>query len=135
MAMTQQTLNGWIECMFMFSVIWGLGGCLPASDRSGFSDIFRNLIAPVNDESQQPPNYVKLVKPLPDNGLVFDYCFDKKSNGWISWNQLAPTFNIPESAQFHEIIVPTTDSMFVLKHNYYLLYIFILFYFFISPVV
>jgi hypothetical protein len=112
-AMTQASLNGWIEALFCFAVIWGIGGCLPASDRTKFSDTFRAAIAPINDESQQPPNYVKLGKPLPENGLVFDYCFDKKSNGWVPWNQIAPSFAIPDSAQFHEVIVPTVDSMYV----------------------
>ncbi|KAK2956118.1 putative Dynein axonemal heavy chain 5 [Blattamonas nauphoetae] len=110
-AMTQASLTVWLECGFLFSLIWSMGGTILGSEREAFSEYLRGLLMGGGEEKDQHPNFVKFQKPLPDTGSVFDFVFDKKTNNWVPFNSIAPSFSIPDDAQFHEVIVPTTDSI------------------------
>ncbi|PNH07360.1 Dynein heavy chain 7, axonemal [Tetrabaena socialis] len=57
---------------------------------------------------------IKLTTPLPKEGLVYDYVWDKPKAVWRHWMDSpggAAELAIPESASFNEIIVPTVDTV------------------------
>ena len=46
----------------------------------------------------------------PEDGLLYDYCYDRKKNNWVDWQStLAKKFSIPSDASFVTIVVPTID--------------------------
>ena len=49
----------------------------------------------------------KLLKPVPDKGVVQDYVLDPVKVKWQSWESTLPSYEIPKDAPFSSIIVPT----------------------------
>ena len=49
--------------------------------------------------------------PLPERGSVFDVAYDAKKRGWTPWSQLVPQTEIAAKTEFHEIFVPTVDTV------------------------
>ena len=92
-----------IDGSFLFSLIWSLGCSTDAAGRQIFNTTLRELF-----EDPQAP---KVSAPVPDRGLVYDSCFDVNKAKWLGWLETIPNFQIPASAQFQEILVPTMDSI------------------------
>ncbi|KAJ3308630.1 Dynein heavy chain 3, axonemal [Boothiomyces sp. JEL0838] len=118
--------NSWIICVFIFSSIWSLGGTINQSSRSGFDLFLRNLLDG-NNKDFPIPEAIKIDKPLPPSGLVYDYMFekDKKSGGqWKLWVDTIDKYEIPPKAKFNSITIPTIDTArygylldTLIKHN------------------
>lgn len=45
-----------------------------------------------------------------EGNTVYDFTFSKESCGWIPWTQTIAPLEIPDTAQFADIIVPSADS-------------------------
>lgn len=41
---------------------------------------------------------------------MYDFCFNEKSRSWESWSEQFRDFVIEPKSQYHEIVIPTTDS-------------------------
>ncbi|KAF2360955.1 Dynein heavy chain AAA module D4 [Trinorchestia longiramus] len=110
-----------LESIFLFSVIWSLGGALNEPSRALFDVLLRELFqGPPSEESTKkyglskvidPPHEYQL--PIPDEGTVFDYRFVKEGRGyWQKWSEdLANASSIPRDAAPHEILVPTVETV------------------------
>jgi dynein heavy chain len=88
-----------LEPLFIFSVIWSIGCTTTPEGRSKFSDSVRQLMGKDNEHR------------MPNEGTVYDYCYDKSSKGWISWNDTVAEYQVDMKASYAEIIVPTFDSI------------------------
>ncbi|CAH8647966.1 unnamed protein product [Schistosoma rodhaini] len=85
--MSAQTVYLQIQALFLFSIIWSLGSCLPIESREKFDLFFRDLISGINQQYPKPKS-IKLTKlnSLPERKTIYDYWFDKNAQGsWIDW--------------------------------------------------
>ncbi len=78
----------WTQCVFIFSLVWSVGGTMTGPSRQKFSVFFRTLVSGTNQEHPNPKT-VKFSKSslFPERGIVFDYFF-QKSGLWASWEDL-----------------------------------------------
>ncbi|XP_022247843.1 dynein heavy chain 7, axonemal-like [Limulus polyphemus] len=119
---SEDTVCMWLECFFLFSAVWSLGGTLNETGRKSFNMIFRELMEGtlskeiqemVVESNKKIPFDLK--QPIPSKNTVFSYKFDRKAgeNGkWTRWqDQLEEVPPIPREAQVHQIIVPTIDTV------------------------
>lgn len=83
-----------IEGMFIYCVMWSLGGQLIDSARLKY-DAFVKKIAMI---------------ALPDPPL-YDYFYDLQGHRWESWASQVPAYAEPSPFKFYEVMVPTTDSV------------------------
>ena len=129
----------WLEGMFIFSLIWSLGGPLNNDSRIKFDYFLRKLMVEGIDEAEKnklglldttlPPSK-KYEVHLPQAESIYSYKFllekeelteeemaDKKNspNGnqfWEPWSlELNAAPPISKEVQFNEIIVPTIDTI------------------------
>ena len=49
--------------------------------------------------------------PIPSEGLVYDYMFDKAKKEWIVWTYTVPAYSVDNKLNYGEIVVPTFDSI------------------------
>ena len=49
--------------------------------------------------------------------ISFEICFDKNRKLWVNWIQLIPPFKIQKELLYHELIIPTSDSV---RNNFFL---------------
>lgn len=61
---------------------------------------------------------------------MHDFTFDKASCSWMPWMDSGAAQSIPESLSFHDIIVPTVDTVrcsqllqLLVTHNKHLLFV------------
>ncbi|TPX59932.1 hypothetical protein PhCBS80983_g02164 [Powellomyces hirtus] len=104
--------NMWLHCVFLFSAVWALGGTIDGDSRKKFDYFFRQLVDGNNSE-HPPPRNVKIEKPIPGAGLVYDYVFEKErkmGGGWKLWTDTIGKFEIAPKTKFNSITVPTVDT-------------------------
>eukprot|EP00762_Andalucia_godoyi_P002130 ANDGO_02526.mRNA.1 Dynein-1-beta heavy chain len=109
-----------IEPIFVFSLIWSIGGALDRTSRPKFDQFLRELL-----------RKQKSGVSIPKTGLVYDYYLDlgeaisaggeeedagKASIGrgpiqWKSWIETVPPVQLDPKLKFSDIIVPTMDSI------------------------
>jgi dynein heavy chain len=106
-----------VDGSFLMSLVWSLGCSTDAAGRQVFNTALRELL--------EDPQVPKISVPIPDRGLVYDSCFDVSKGKWLGWLETIPTFTIPATAQFQDILVPTMDSIryvhimtILLENNY-----------------
>uniref|UniRef100_A0A8C3ES90 Dynein axonemal heavy chain 3 n=1 Tax=Corvus moneduloides TaxID=1196302 RepID=A0A8C3ES90_CORMO len=102
-SLSNQQITSWLQALFLFALVWTIGGIIDADSRRKFDSFFRNLLNGMNEENPRPKN-VKLNKNniFPEKGasscLIFLFYF---------------TF-----LQVSELIIPTMETarqMFFLK--------------------
>ncbi|XP_055941760.1 dynein axonemal heavy chain 3-like [Argiope bruennichi] len=107
------TLRG-LQTLFVFSLVWTIGGTMNNNSRILFDDFFRSLL---NGDNEQHPKVktFKLTKAqlFPEDGLVYDFVFNVKSNSWIGWlNTLQKEdLDLPLYARINELIIPTNETV------------------------
>jgi dynein heavy chain len=84
-----------LDNLYIFSVLWSLGGCLVEESRPKFEEFLRGL----SD---------RLIPPLP----LFDQYYDRDIRQWNSWEVRvrAKGFELPADRKFSKILVPTVDT-------------------------
>lgn len=88
-----QVSTVWLQCILLFSVVWGFCPTLVSGSRKAFDNYFRSLLMGMVEEYPKPKAF-KLTKQqlFPERGTVFEWVYDKRNNGsWISWmDTMAP---------------------------------------------
>ena len=82
----------YIQCILLFSIVWGLCSVLVNDSRKAFDVYFRDILNGNNEDYPKPKGF-KLTKQqiFPDRATVFDWAYDKKNNGsWIMWMDTLP---------------------------------------------
>lgn len=67
--MTSQQITLWLQGLFLFALVWTVGGIIDADSRKKFDLFYRNLLTGMNDENPRPKS-VKLGKShiFPEKG-------------------------------------------------------------------
>ncbi|XP_031567893.1 dynein heavy chain 3, axonemal-like [Actinia tenebrosa] len=112
--MSASQITNWLQGLFLFSMVWSIGGTLNGDSRKKFDAFFRLLISGTDKDNQKPKD-IKMSKQnvFPDRGTVYDYYFVKQANGsWNNWIELTDKGKtpIPKDAKVSEITVETDDT-------------------------
>ncbi|KAI3380917.1 hypothetical protein SNEBB_002522 [Seison nebaliae] len=105
----------WIQGIFLFSVVWGIGATLDGQSRKKFDEYLRNIL--MNQNTDHPkPNVVKLSKSniFPDRSDVYSFLFRKVSAGhWDSWTELIDRERnkLDPDKKISDAIVTTTETV------------------------
>ncbi|XP_049869343.1 dynein axonemal heavy chain 3 [Pectinophora gossypiella] len=102
----------WLQCTFIFSLLWGLCASIDGESRKLFDTFFRKLLDG-NISSHPKPKCFKLTKNqlFPDKDLVFDFVYDKRNNGtWMPWAELEKEVPVPPNAKVNDIIILTNEN-------------------------
>ncbi|XP_050529641.1 dynein axonemal heavy chain 3 isoform X2 [Daktulosphaira vitifoliae] len=109
----------WLMCTTIFCIIWSIGATIKNDSQKKFDLFFRKLTLGNVEQYQKPASY-KLTKNhlFPDNGIVYDYIYDKKNNGtWILWSEKLDMKRIPADVKINELIIGTDETV---KQQYFL---------------
>ncbi|KXS21993.1 hypothetical protein M427DRAFT_494431 [Gonapodya prolifera JEL478] len=107
-AIKPQSPESTIEAVFIQSLIWSAGAALLDVDRTKFSDTLKKLC----ELPQVHTAAVAAVGQLPGNDKnLFDYYFDATALVWNHWSHYVPTYIHKPNTPFHEILIPTTDTI------------------------
>jgi dynein heavy chain len=117
----------WVECQFLFSVVWSIGSTLGQEGRDKFDEWLRQYVTedvvPTNITNENEKKYNKkrkLISMFPRKGSVFDFVYKMVGvkNSWLNWEtQIERSFEISKSSHFSNIVVPTTHTV---QHMYLL---------------
>ena len=101
----------------IFSLIWSVGAVIDQSFRPKFNELIIDMLSMVDVTQKfhldpeidfKPAKYqIKFV----DKNTVFEQVFDKKKNCWINWMKTIPAYTPNKQSEFHELIIPTIDSV------------------------
>jgi dynein heavy chain, axonemal len=83
-----------IEALFIYSVLWSVGGALVGDAKTKFDTFLKRI----SRES------------LPENSL-YECFYDIKSHRWEKWQSLVSPYAEPAPFKFYEVMVPTSDSV------------------------
>ncbi|XP_043082022.1 dynein axonemal heavy chain 3 [Puntigrus tetrazona] len=113
-SMTSQQVTLWLQALFVFAVVWSLGGTINGSSRKKFDVFYRNLITGTNTDHPRPHS-VKLTKNnvFPERGTVYDYYFHKQGPGqWNNWTESITKEDkvIPAGTNVSDLIIPTAET-------------------------
>ncbi|KAL5971244.1 Dynein heavy chain 7 axonemal [Taenia solium] len=105
-------LRLWTHASLLFSIVWGIGGCLDENSRIKFDDFIKPILGGKVPELPVPQSIGgRCDFQMPDTGLVYDYFFEFKSRGkWKHWNELSRGQSKFEGMEIRDIIVPTMDT-------------------------
>ncbi|XP_056119629.1 dynein axonemal heavy chain 3 [Rhinichthys klamathensis goyatoka] len=113
-SMTSQQVTLWLQALFLFAVVWSLGGTINGNSRIKFDTFYRNLVMGTITDHPRPQS-VKLNKSnvFPERGTVYDYYFHKQGPGqWNNWTESISKEDrvIPASAKVSDLIIPTAET-------------------------
>ncbi|XP_033740540.1 dynein heavy chain 3, axonemal-like isoform X1 [Pecten maximus] len=132
--LSNQQITLWLQGLFVFSLIWTVGGTITGDSRKKFDQYFRNILSGTDTEHPKPKS-IKITKSnmIPEKATIYDFSFEKKGGGnWIDWLDTIDraSMTIPNDAKVSEITVPTAEtarqSFFLetyLKHEQSMLFI------------
>uniref|UniRef100_A0A3Q3EKF3 Dynein axonemal heavy chain 3 n=1 Tax=Labrus bergylta TaxID=56723 RepID=A0A3Q3EKF3_9LABR len=112
--MSSQQITMWLQGLFLFGVVWTLGGTITGESRKRFDGFYRNLIMGMDDEHPRPKS-IKLKKNnlFPERGTVYDFYFHKDGQGqWNAWTDSITNEEnvIPAGANISDLIIPTMET-------------------------
>ncbi|GAA6232467.1 dynein heavy chain 3, axonemal [Lates japonicus] len=113
-SMSSQQITMWLQGLFLFAIVWTVGGTITGDSRKKFDVFYRNLIMGMDDEHPRPKN-IKLKKNniFPERGTVYDYYFHKDGQGqWNVWTDSITNEEniIPAGANVSDLIIPTMET-------------------------
>ncbi|XP_071616680.1 dynein axonemal heavy chain 3 [Heliangelus exortis] len=119
-SMSSEEIIMWLQGLFLFSLVWTIGGIIDADSRKKFDLFYRDLLLGRNSENPCPES-VKLNRSnsFPEKGSVYDYYIDKHGQ-WKMWMEYITKEEqvIAPDAKVSELIIPTMETarqMFFLK--------------------
>lgn len=65
-----------LQAAVMFSIPWSIAAVVDVDGREKFDAFFRDLLTGKDEKNPIPKDIGKIEIPFPDNGMVYDYCFE-----------------------------------------------------------
>ena len=114
----------WVECQFLFALVWAVGSTLTAASREKFDLFLRGLVAGECGPENAAKFRRKLGSMFPRKGSVYGFVYKKHGEGphskftWVPWeNQVDSRYEIEKGSKFSSIVVPTDHTV---QHLYLL---------------
>ena len=103
-----QVLEDNIDNIFLFAITWSMCCTVDYEGRLKFNALIRDLIK----------NHTKI--EFPEAGLIYNYQyeFSQEERKYVLWEETNKNVMIDPKLQYHEIMIPTSDSarnIFLLK--------------------
>ncbi|MGH0118801.1 UNVERIFIED_CONTAM: hypothetical protein FKN15_062263 [Acipenser sinensis] len=119
--MSSQQITLWLQGLFLFAVVWTIGGTINGEGRKKFDVFYRNVIMGMDDKNPRPKS-VKLTKNnvFPERGTVYEYYFHKQASGqWNTWTDYITKeeATIAAGAKVSDLIIPTMETA---RQNFFL---------------
>lgn len=90
---TRDSFWDYAERLFIFSLMWAIGGGLGEESRVQLDSVIRKYC----------PNF-------PQQGLVFDYLVNPEKEEWTTWEEKMIQYWPASNTSYNEIFVPTIDT-------------------------
>lgn len=105
--LSSQGMRMRLECLFVQGIVATLGSVLCRDGRSAFSQQLRKLCARsyAKDTKHRSSSDATFALPYPEDGNVFDYCFDIAACEWRIWGDVA------RLSQYDAFIRPQFDLL------------------------
>ena len=117
--------NKLVQGIFLFSLVWSVGGTTDGEGRQAFDGFIRKLIEKGVDVAPERKDYdlgagleitypdfsIECLFPTEEGSTVYDYEFSTEHCKWTDWLGTGQQQEIKASSQFHEIIVRTVDTV------------------------
>ena len=108
-----------LQGLFVFCLIWSVGATVDEASRAKFDLFLRALLRKETPEILSTPGApqpvcdakLKLSKPPPEKGLVYDCCFQAERGAWVEWLATVPAYQVPAGSKFTDINVQTADTV------------------------
>eukprot|EP00668_Euglena_longa_P039207 GGOE01050460.1.p1 GENE.GGOE01050460.1~~GGOE01050460.1.p1 ORF type:complete len:2722 (-),score=1086.70 GGOE01050460.1:98-8140(-) len=110
-AINDQDLQMCLEAWVLFCLVWSVGCNTDFNGRTQISSFLASLISAEGRKKGEEERAHKFMTTFPDKRLIYDYVFSREELKWVDWMDTVPAFKPADGAQFHEIIVPTTDTV------------------------
>ncbi|KAK7111861.1 dynein axonemal heavy chain 3-like isoform X2 [Littorina saxatilis] len=114
-ALTAQQVTLWLQGLFLFCLVWTIGGNIMGDSKKKFDTFFRTLISGVDDKHPKPKSSkISKSNSFPERDTVFDYAFQKKTGGhWIPWMETREAKKTAEGpgAKLSDMIIETPETM------------------------
>lgn len=98
-----------LECYFLTALYWSLGAALVEESRIKFDAYVKKLsgLPEMSGEGAiAGPGEIPIHYPT-----LFEYFFDPDLNKWVPWVDKVPEYEHKVGLKFHEILVPTVDTV------------------------
>ena len=83
-----------IEGVYIFCLVWSMGAALVKESRDRFDEFIKEL------SGEATPS-----------GSLYSHFYDVENHKWEHWQTHVPEYQQPDPFLFHQIMVPTTDSV------------------------
>ena len=98
-----------LESYFLLALYWSLGAALVEDSRVKFDAYVKKIAqltevpgpGPVAGPGEIPSHYPTL----------YEYSFDREQLKWVPWSDKIPTYDHQPGKKFHDILVPTVDTV------------------------
>uniref|UniRef100_A0A8D3EB25 Dynein axonemal heavy chain 7 n=1 Tax=Scophthalmus maximus TaxID=52904 RepID=A0A8D3EB25_SCOMX len=111
--MGYEQISMWLQGLFLFAVVWTLGGTITGGSRKKFDVFYRNLIMGADEEHPRPQSFtLKKNNIFPERGTVYDFYFHKDGQGqWNVWTDSITSEEsvIPDGANVN-LLIPTMET-------------------------
>ncbi|KAJ9437970.1 Dynein-1-beta heavy chain [Diplonema papillatum] len=84
-----------IQMLWIFSLVWSIGGSLRDESRPLFDVGFAR----------------DLDSSFPSSGTTYDYFVDLRTHQWRNWDEKVSAFTAPPGTNYFKLIVPTVDTV------------------------
>ena len=98
-----------IECYFLTALYWSLGASLIEESRAKFDTYIKRLAALTEvpgEGAVAGPGEIPIHYPM-----LYEYYFDPEQSMWVPWADKVPEYEHQAGMKFHEILVPTVDTV------------------------
>eukprot|EP01022_Parablepharisma_sp_SALTPOND_P028312 TRINITY_DN70784_c2_g1_i1.p1 TRINITY_DN70784_c2_g1~~TRINITY_DN70784_c2_g1_i1.p1 ORF type:complete len:4393 (-),score=612.94 TRINITY_DN70784_c2_g1_i1:3426-16604(-) len=108
-----------IPNIIVFCLIWSLGGCIEQVYKEKFNEFVQDMMnakdVKMKYKLELASNYTspRFIVKFKEGSNVFEMGYDRKKNGWKNWTDSVENAfaEYTKDTKFHEIIVPTMDSI------------------------
>ncbi len=98
-----------MECYFLTAIYWSLGASLIEESREKFDKFVKKLAV-----LSEVPGEGAVAGPgeIPNHySTLYEYYFDPELKKWVPWADKVPEYEHKVGLKFHEILVPTMDTI------------------------
>ncbi len=98
-----------LECYFLTALYLSLGAALIEESRKVFDTYVKKLACLTDvpgDGAVAGPGEIPIHYPT-----LYEYYFDPEKSKWVPWADKVPDYEHKAGLKFHEILVPTVDTM------------------------
>ena len=98
-----------LECHFLTALYWSLGAGLVEDSRIRFDTHVKKLSGLSNvpgEGAVAGPGEIPVHYPT-----LFEYHFDRELHKWVPWADKVPEYEHTVGIKYHEILVPTVDTV------------------------